>query len=109
MTTVLAVRCFMAVRSALNFTMLLVNMLFFFFRFHYYGSFGAGALFSCIGFFFVLFTFKETEKTITEKSEKNPRITSLDNLLCSFKCLFKKRSEGMRHIVILLVSCMVVS
>ena len=105
----LPLRCFVAVRSALKLTMLLVILLIFFFRFHYYGSFGAGAICSCIGFFFVLFTFKETEKTITEKSEKNISLTSLDNLLCSFKCLFKKRSEGMRHIVILLVSCMVVS
>ena len=84
-------------------------MFFCFFRFSYYGSFGAGATCSCMGFFLVQFTFKETNKDAPEISEKNTSITSLDNIVCSFKCLFKKRSQGMRHIVILLTSCMVVS
>ena len=77
-------------------------------RFHYYGSFGAGAVCNCIGFFFVLFAFKETRK-IGNTSEKKTSMASLENLLCSFKCLLRSRREGMRHVIILMVTCMVVS
>ena len=56
-----------------------------------------------------LLTFKETKRNTTEKSEDKTSIASLENLLSSFKCLFKRRDEEMRHIVILLVSCRLVS
>ena len=77
-------------------------------RFDYYGSFGAGAICNALGFFYVLFVFKETKKQEPEDKGQEASILSLKNLSNSFKVLTKERSEGLRHVVILLVVCSLV-
>ena len=77
-------------------------------RFGYYGSFGAGAMCYGLGFIIVHFGFKETEKEQQEKKHKRASLFSVKNLANSFKVLLKKRSGGLRHIVILLVASFLV-
>ena len=70
-------------------------------RFDYYGSFGTGLVCYILGFFLVLFTFKEIKKEGAAKGGRN--MVTFRDLGNSFMVLFKKREGGMRHIVILLI------
>ena len=80
-------------------------------RFGYYGSFGAGAIIFAVGFFFVLFFFKEPKKLAPSSESKNAggrSVVSLKNVANSFSVLMKEREGGMRHIVVLTYACFAV-
>ena len=78
-------------------------------RFGYYGSFTSGLLCSLTGFMVVLFFFKETKKPSTDEGKSvKTSLISLKNFSDSFKVLMKKRAGHVRHVVVLLVGCMLV-